>query len=228
MQIKVFYFNPLRECTYLVWDKSLECTIIDPGALTSAEKKRVVAFVVKNNLKPSKIILTHGHFDHLFAADDFAKYWNIPIYMHPADDFLKERMGIYCAALGVMEYSQIGDTVNIADGDVVRTGSISFKVLSTPGHTPGSVCLLAEGESGTNQHGALFCGDTFFRGDIGNTGLEGGSAVDMAASIARLCTLPDEIEVYPGHGYTTTIASEKRHNPYFAECLTPGTKFDGN
>ena len=145
---------------------------------------------------PAAIILTHGHFDHIGALKNLRAATNARVYIGEADKDDPSRM---CHDL--LTYT---DTYR--DGDFVTAGGLRFQVLATPGHTPGSVCLLCEN--------VLFSGDTLFAGSYGRTDFLGGSSQDMAASLKRLSKLPPETRVLPGHGASSTIEEELRTNPY--------------
>ena len=142
------------------------------------------------------ILLTHAHFDHIGALKNLRAATNARVYIGEADKDDPSRM---CHDL--LTYT---DTYR--DGDFVTAGGLRFQVLATPGHTPGSVCLLCEN--------VLFSGDTLFAGSYGRTDFLGGSSRDMAASLKRLSKLPPETRVLPGHGASSTIEEELRTNPY--------------
>ena len=177
MNIQTLTLGPLATNCYLVrQDGCSRVVIIDPAA----NSKKLLAALQEQGLTLEAIFLTHAHFDHIGALkkDDPS---------HMCHDLL-----LY--------------TDTYREGDALTAAGLRFRVLSTPGHTPGSVCLLCEN--------ALFSGDTLFAGSYGRTDFPGGSDAAMSASLKRLSTLPPETRVLPGHGLASTIADELRTNPY--------------
>ena len=178
---------------YILWGAgSQECIVIDPGY----EPETVLGAVNALGKTVRAILLTHGHFDHVGAVREVFAQTDCDIYICPADCAMPENM-----TAGPLCY-----TCSYQEGDVLELASLRIKVLHTPGHTPGSVCLLCE-ES-------LFAGDTLFCGSCGRTDLPGGSWQQLQASLARLKALSGDLAVYPGHGGATTLEAEKRYNPY--------------
>lgn len=175
--------------------------VIDPAAepevLLEALRGRPVSVVV----------LTHGHFDHLGAASVLCAT-GTPLLVHAADaESITSAEANGGAAFGFDAIAPQPDRL-LHDGDLVEARGLRIEVLHTPGHTPGSICLLAHGEDG----GHLFSGDTLFAGSVGRTDFAGGDPRAMRASIARLATLPPDTRVHPGHGPETTIEREARVN----------------
>ncbi len=178
--------------------------VIDPAGddnrLLEALGDREVAWVV----------LTHGHFDHLGAADALRAAKAAPLAVHGADAAsITDPVTTGGAMFGFPLFAAAADRP-LDDGDLVEAGEVGLRVLHTPGHTPGSICLLAEGED------VLFSGDTLFAGSVGRTDFPGGDARALARSIAtRLAPLPPGTRVHSGHGPDTTIGREARSNPFF-------------
>jgi len=153
------------------------------------------------------IVLTHGHFDHLGAARALLAATGAPLFVHMADaSAITSAVGSGGAAFG-FDYTSPPADRELTDGDSVQIGGLRLGVIHTPGHTPGSMCLLGEGH--------LFAGDTLFAGSVGRTDFPGGDPREMQRSIARLAALPDETRVHCGHGPDTTIGRERRINPFF-------------
>ena len=179
-------------CYILHQEDSSSCVVIDPGYTPEV----ILDFLAGKGLKLEAILLTHGHFDHVGAVRDLAAETGCQVYLNPDDLSMPPRM-----TAGPLYY-----TDTYSDGDTLSPAGIPFQVLSTPGHTPGSVCLIAENY--------LFSGDTLFAGSRGRTDLPGGSTRAILESLRRLAALPQDYSVHPGHGESTTLAWEKQYNPY--------------
>lgn len=179
---------------YLVSGKPGACVVIDPGF----ESDLVLAALKKRNLTPEAILLTHGHFDHVGAVLPIREAYGCPVYLAPEDLHLPAYLTL-----------PVGATTDVEEGDCLELAGISFRVLHTPGHTDGSVCYLTEN--------ALFCGDTLFEGSCGRTDLPGGSIPKMLDSLKRLREMDFSGGVFPGHGGSTTLAQERKNNPYLTD-----------
>lgn len=209
MEIKTFYCNPLRECSYVAWDETKECVIIDPGFYGDRERQRLYHFVEERQLKPVKILLTHGHFDHILGLEAAARLWNLDAWIHPDDREQMVTSGQWCRELGLAFQPFSGQLHDLADGDTVTFGATALRVLGTPGHTRGGVCFLNE------EAGVLFTGDTLFAGSIGRTDHPGGDYDQLMESIQRkILPLDGEIAVLPGHGPASSIGYERVTNPF--------------
>ena len=209
IQIKTFYFNDLRECTYVLWDETLECIIIDPGCYSSSERERLVKFIVSENLKPVKIVNTHGHFDHIMGNAFVATEWGIKTHIHPQDKPHLERAQKYSELFGYSIEQPPLDTIDIDDGDKITLGNSFVTVMHTPGHTRGGVSLYNLEEK------FVITGDALFAGSIGRTDLPGGDYDQLMESLlGRLVKLGNDFKVYPGHGPVTTIGQELDTNPF--------------
>ena len=191
MDISILPLGMLQTNCYLLSEGD-RCLVIDPGA----EPEKVLAALERQGLTLEAILLTHGHFDHVGGVKTLAAETDCPVYMCQEDLGLPSAM-----TSGPLYYTHA-----YGEGDVLTLGGMTFTVLHTPGHTPGSVCLDFQGH--------LFTGDTLFAGSCGRTDFPGSSSKDMKVSLARLAKLEGNPVVYPGHGETTTLDEEKRYNPY--------------
>ncbi len=197
MLIEMFTVGMLSTNCYVVSNpKTQETIIIDPGLDLPSEANPIYDHVEAGNLKVKYIVNTHGHSDHIRGNTLMQKKYKVPICIHPDD----------LQSLGGLEKENLPANVVLEEGNLIQIGSETLKVMHTPGHTPGSICLV-----GTNL---VFTGDTLFAGGIGRTDLPGGSYSDMRLSLQKLVLLPDYFLVYPGHGFTTLIGEEKRINPF--------------
>ncbi|MDD2595203.1 MAG: MBL fold metallo-hydrolase [Bacteroidales bacterium] len=209
IQVKVFYFNELRVCCYVVWDETKECVIIDPGCFSDNELSRLVKFVNDNDLKPVKLLLTHGHFDHVMGLADVAHQWNLTTYVHPDDIGQIKRATRYCSMFGWKIKEPDTERIDLQDNQEVTFGNSKLEVIHTPGHTQGGVCFYNE------EQNILFSGDTLFAGSIGRTDHPGGNYDQLMKSIrTKIMILPENTTVYPGHGLETTIGQEIKSNPF--------------
>lgn len=191
MNITTLPVGMLQTNCYILENEG-RCLVIDPGA----GAKRILTFLQDRGLTLEAILLTHGHFDHVTSVKPLAADTDCRVFLCERDLELP----------GSMTAGKLYYTDAYADGDQLTLAGLTFTVLHTPGHTPGSVCLRFED--------VLFSGDTLFDGSIGRTDFPGSSWEDMKASLSKLKTLEDHLTVYPGHGPATTMAREKQYNPY--------------
>jgi glyoxylase-like metal-dependent hydrolase (beta-lactamase superfamily II) len=183
-----------------------DCLIIDTG-LQAGE---LVDFLQRHNLNPVAVVLTHGHADHVTGLVELrGRFPHIKVYIHKLDaEMLTGEKDNLSALAGVLFSSEPAD-FSLEEGDVIEQANIKLDVLHTPGHTPGGICLYSKDE------GIVFVGDTLFADSVGRTDMPGGSTTQLIKSIKqKLCPLPDETVVYPGHGPQTTISQEKENNPF--------------
>jgi glyoxylase-like metal-dependent hydrolase (beta-lactamase superfamily II) len=209
MKIKIFPFNPLQENTFVLYDETGECAIVDPGCLSDDEFNQLDTFIADKHLKPVKLINTHCHFDHIFGVNKCREKYGLQWEAHRDDAFLIESVPSQGAMFG-MNIAPIEPAEKaLNEGDSVKFGNTTLQLFHVPGHSPGSLCFY-DAESGS-----LIAGDVLFRGSIGRTDLPQGDYDTLIGGIKqKLLTLPGGVVVYPGHGPTTTIAEEKTGNPF--------------
>ena len=178
---------------YLVWGEDAQaCVVIDPGYTPEL----VLQQVKQLGKTVAAVLLTHGHFDHVGGVRGIAEDTGCPVYLCPEELSLPETF-----TAGPLYY-----THTYGEGDTLLLAGLNIRVMQTPGHTPGSVCLLA----GDN----LFSGDTLFAGSCGRVDLPGGDWTVIRKSLLRLAAIDKDYTVYPGHGESTTLFAEKKYNPY--------------
>lgn len=213
MKVKQFVFNPFGVSTFIIYDSESKAAIaIDPGMLNSAEQKEFDSYIAENNLKLTQIVNTHLHLDHCFGNNYVRDKYGIKVAAHPDDAFLGNSLAEQASRFGIRltgNDTKVGIDIELKDGDSIKVGAHTLKVLHVPGHSPGSIALYsAEG-------GFVIGGDVLFKGSIGRTDLQGGNLDTLLDSIhSRLMTLPDSTNVLPGHDRFTTIGAERATNPY--------------
>jgi glyoxylase-like metal-dependent hydrolase (beta-lactamase superfamily II) len=195
--------------TYLLYDETKECVIIDPGCADESEQKQLSDFILNNKLTLTRNINTHCHVDHVLGHDFIASGYGIfPEYHKASIPFFMPLREIAAS------YGYTIDRIPKAkgylnEGDIIKFGHSELKVLYTPGHADGSVCFYQQDQR------FVITGDVLFRESIGRTDLPSGNFNILMKSIKeKLFTLPDDVVVYPGHGPETTIGFEKVNNPF--------------
>jgi hydroxyacylglutathione hydrolase len=209
MKIKTFVFNPFQENTFILYDDSSECCIIDPGCNSVNEEKKLSEFIDSKGLKPKHILLTHGHIDHILGLDYISKKYDLTPLIHPDDVFLIQSGSSIANMYGLDFTPYTGTTVDINDNDIIHFGKSSLVTIHCPGHSPGGVCFYS------SENDILIAGDVLFHTSIGRTDLPGGEYSQLINSIqTKLMTLPDNTTIYPGHSEFTTIGFERYNNPF--------------
>ena len=206
MIIKKLVVGPLEENSYVAADeKTKQALVIDPGD----EPDRIIELIKNNAFEVKAIICTHAHFDHIGAVGDVKKVTGAKVLIHESDMELYRGAKDQAAFWGYdLDDIPEPDTF-LNEGDEVRIGNLTFKVLHTPGHSPGGICLYGEG--------VVFTGDTLFHGSVGRTDFHGGDMAKLKESFKRLLGLPEDTTVFSGHGPETTIGREKRENFFITE-----------
>lgn len=209
IQVHYFTFNAFQENTYILFDETKECIIIDPGCSNGNERKALEHYIKQNELIPVKLINTHCHIDHVLGNKWVAEHYGIELYMNELDLKNLKATVAYASVFG-LECDESPEPAHfLNDGDTITFGNSTLQILFTPGHSPGSISLYASAE------GFIVAGDVLFRESIGRTDLPGGHMETLLTSIrTKLFTLADETIVLSGHGEQTTIAHEKKYNPF--------------
>ncbi len=216
LKILTFRFNPFEENCSLAWDETGDAVIIDPGFYDADGNEAALLYgkIAENGVRPVMILLTHGHFDHIFGVHECAKKYGIPVYMNQADNYVIQND--FSGKFGLRAPDSSFKTLSLEDGQSIRFGNTEFKVITTPGHTPGGVCFYDEKDK------VLFSGDTLFAGSIGRTDHPGGDYDKLIVSLMdKVMGLPGDVTVFPGHGRSTSIADERTHNPFLQPFNEP-------
>ncbi len=208
MEIRRFVVNRLSENTLVVKGAPGRCVVVDPGFETDEEREKVLGYMRLEGLVPEAVLLTHGHMDHMYGVAELQRLYGIPVYMSdddkPVVDYFQRvaKFGIHVPDAGFT-------TTPVTDGQIITAAGLKFRVITTPGHSPGCVCYLEEDEK------VLFTGDTLFAGSIGRTDLYlGDYDVLIRSLMEKLMALPGDIAIYPGHGAPSTIGEERVSNPF--------------
>ncbi|MCD8291310.1 MAG: MBL fold metallo-hydrolase [Prevotella sp.] len=211
MKIQRFVCNMFEENCYVVSDDSNECVIVDCGAFYEEEKRAIIGYIRDNNLQLKHLLCTHGHIDHNFGNKAIFDEFGIGPEICSGDEHLLSMLREQATALVGIDYTEPQPAVRnfFSDGDTVSFGSHSFKIINTPGHSPGGVFFYCEDES------MAFSGDTLFRMSIGRTDFIEGSYEDIISSLKNIVAkLPKDTLILPGHGPQTSIKDELLYNPY--------------
>ena len=214
--IKRFCFNLFREHCTIIWKDRSKAVVIDPGMYSDKEVKEFSDFVSSEGLGIAAVLLTHAHADHIFSAKFVQDRYGAVVYMNPEDREGFEYCKELASTIGMKAPDCSFTTTDIADGDTIEAGGFSFQVITTPGHTPGSVCYYDAEDK------IMFTGDTLMAGTIGRTDLTGGDYDKEIVSIMeKLMFLDGDIRIFPGHGETSTISDERTGNPFLQPFNEP-------
>ena len=209
MKIKRFRFSPFDVNTYILYDKSKECVIIDAACYIKKEEEMLSSFIKDNRLKPVRILNTHCHLDHVFGNKYTTETYNLPVEAHKEENsnnlFASQAAENY--GLVMAEPPKIGNF--ITEKDTIKFGHSELEIRLAPGHTKGSLLFYAK------EDNFIISGDVLFKDSIGRTDLPGGNFDVLKNSIVtQLYTLDDNVTVYSGHGPATEIGYEKMNNPF--------------
>lgn len=210
LKVYTFVFNDFSENTYLVYDEdSRDTLVIDPGCNSSYEENIISEHITHLSLVIKSIINTHVHLDHIFGNHFFVNKFNVPLLCHKDDEFLYEIQPQQAANYGIRMNKSPLPSGYLKEDDEIRLGESVLKILHTPGHSPGGICLYSENDK------ICFSGDLLFREGVGRTDLWKGDYFKLVESIEdKVFLLPDDTVVYSGHGEPTTIGYEKENNPF--------------
>ncbi|HXW69155.1 MAG TPA: MBL fold metallo-hydrolase [Dissulfurispiraceae bacterium] len=208
MIIKSIAVGPLQaNCIIAADDVSHKALVVDPGD----ESDRIVGIINEMGLTVEIIVCTHGHFDHMGVVGDIKNLTGARVALH------RDELPLYNGAKDMAAFwghsldAPPGPDILLSEGDTLTIGALNFSVLHTPGHSPGGICLYADK--------AVITGDTLFKGSVGRTDFYGGDMEKLRQSFRRLMALPEDTNVWPGHGPATTIGREKKENMFAEEFL---------
>lgn len=215
LHIQKFTFNYFSENTYLLYDDTLECAIIDPGCCNKEEETTLKNFITTNNLKPVLLLNTHCHIDHILGNAFVADTFKLDLHIHKKDLEVLIAGTVVADRYGIPYHPSPSPSVFLEEGETIKFGNTELAIVFTPGHSPGSICFI------NHKNKSVIGGDVLFQGSIGRTDLPGGDFETLANSIrTKLYTLPDDYLVFPGHGDETPIGVEKISNPFVKASLS--------
>ena len=206
MKIENILVGPLQVNCYIVYDEnSLEALVVDPGD----EAEKIIGFIESRRLKISSIVCTHAHFDHIGAVRRLKEKTGAQVIIQKEDFEIYMRADEQAVLWGFQIEQPPEPDVYVVGGNEIIVGRLRFKVLHTPGHSPGGISLYGEG--------VIFTGDTIFAGSVGRTDFYGGSIAELKKSFSKIISLPPETRIFPGHGPSTTVKKEKESNFFVRE-----------
>lgn len=207
--LKMFTFGPFQENTYLLYDETSECVIIDPGCYDDNERNALADFVTVEKLSPKLLLNTHGHIDHVIGNKFIFEKFGLQPFINNKDLPSLNALTTVAKLYGFNAEASPEPIGFLDEGDVVNFGSSRLDILFTPGHSPGSICFVCP------EQKFIIGGDVLFYGSIGRTDLPGGHHQTLIDSINnKLMPLADDYSVYSGHGPVTTIGFERTNNPF--------------
>jgi hydroxyacylglutathione hydrolase len=207
MKIDTIVVGALQVNCFIAYDEeSRDAIVVDPGD----EGEKILRFLEDTKLKVSLVVCTHAHFDHVGAVKKLKEKTGAPVVLHRGDLDIFKRADKQGISWGFQVEQPPDPDLYMHEGDEIAVGRFRLKVLHTPGHSPGGICLYGEG--------VIFTGDTIFSGSVGRTDFPGGSIAELKSSFARVIALPPETRIFPGHGPLSTVGNEKEDN-FFAHEL---------
>jgi len=212
LTVKSFTFSPVQENTYVVYNESGECCIVDPGCYFGNERDELKEFIQTSGLTPKYLLNTHCHLDHVFGNKFIHDTWKLTLHLHENEKPVLEYAPTFALSWGMPFDNYKGDLILLREGEAIRLGNDVLLILFTPGHSPGHVAFYCSAQQ------FVLSGDVLFRQSIGRTDLPGANFETLISSIRnQLFVLPDNVVVYPGHGPETTIGYEKLNNPFLKD-----------
>lgn len=200
--------GPMSSNAYLVSNETGQAFLVDAGG----NAKEILQVIQDRQFTLTMILNTHGHFDHILANQEIMAATGAKLYIHKEDYPALFDVNLNLAGHFATKYIPVHDAIQVTDGQILNFGKESIQVLHTPGHTPGGVCYLYEKY--------LFTGDTLFAGSIGRTDLIGGDFELLMHSIRSLMSLPDSIQILPGHQGSSDVGTERNTNPWIRKART--------
>jgi glyoxylase-like metal-dependent hydrolase (beta-lactamase superfamily II) len=212
ISVHSFALNPIQENTYILFDDTKSCIIIDPGCYDDSDRAELTDFIRENNLQPKRLLNTHCHLDHVFGNRFIADKYNLKLEINKLDLPILNAFQATCNLYGFNGDPSPQPSVFLEEGDEITFGNSKLEILFTPGHSPGSITFYSKKDK------FMIVGDVLFNGSIGRTDLPGGHHGTLIQSIkTKLLPLGDDFTVYSGHGPSTTIGFERKHNPFLKE-----------
>lgn len=209
ISVHFFTFSPIAENTYVLFDETGDCVIIDPGCYDDRERAELADFIKNKQLKPVKLLNTHCHLDHVFGNDFVAKKYNLKLEAHQNEVPVLDAFERSAAMYGLHADPSPAISVFLNEGDQIRFGNSVLDILFTPGHSPGSITFY------NKEQQFMISGDVLFYGSVGRSDLPGGNHATLIDSIRKkLLPLGDAFKVYSGHGPATSIGFERVNNPF--------------
>ena len=209
ISIHSFVFSPFQENTYILFDETNQCIIIDPGCYDNLERMALANFIEDNNLTPVKLINTHCHLDHVFGNGFVAEKYNLQLEINKLDQPVLDSYLTVASIYSLNAQPSPNPAIFLEEGDIIEFGNSTLQILFTPGHSPGSISFY------NNEQKIILVGDVLFYGSIGRTDIPGGNHETLINSInTKLLRLEDDYKVYSGHGQPTTIGFERNNNPF--------------
>ena len=211
LKIQKYVCNMFGENTYVVWDDTRECVIIDCGAFYPEEHAAIENLIKSESLKPVHLLCTHGHIDHVMGNGFVSQTYGIKPEIHTGDEYLITNLREQARSMVGMDYADYIPPVGkyLSETDVISFGSHTLEITHTPGHTPGGIVFYCKEEK------VAFTGDTLFNMSVGRTDFPGGSWMQLMDSLKRMKDrLAPETALYSGHGNQTTMEYEMKWNPY--------------
>ncbi len=210
ISIEQFVFNPLQVNTYVLFNESRKCIIVDPACIEPGEQQALTHFMEKMGLSPVMLINTHGHVDHMVGNQFIFDVYGLSPVIHKEGLSILQSASEQGMLMGFPPVKSPSPKSWLEDGQMVELGDDTLEVRYTPGHADGSICLIA------HREGFIISGDVLFAGSVGRADLPTGDMERLIQSIReKILPLPGSFTIYPGHGPATTVSEEKAHNPFF-------------